>query len=107
MARKACSKVDYLTQRLTFTSADVSSPTIIDGYATTFEGNIVDMHVASHEPLAAELDAFMDVARSGGRPVVDGEDGLWALEIASCLLQAAAEQRPIGLSGFPELITAR
>ena len=34
-------ELDYLTQRLTFTSADVGSPTLIDGYATTFEGNIV------------------------------------------------------------------
>ena len=31
-------ELDYLTQRLTFTSADVGSPTLIDGYATTFEG---------------------------------------------------------------------
>ena len=76
-------ELDYLTQRLTFTSADVGSPTIIDGYATTFEGNVVDVDVASREPLAAELDAFLAVARDGGRPVVDGEDGLWALAIAS------------------------
>ena len=72
-------ELDYLTQRLTFTSADVGSPTIIDGYATTFEGNVVVIDVASREPLAAELDAFLAVARHGGRPVVDGEDGLWAL----------------------------
>ena len=87
-------ELDYLTQRLTFTSADVGSPTIIDGYATTFEGNVVVIDVASREPLAAELDAFLAVARDGGRPVVDGEDGLWALAIASGLLQAAAEGPP-------------
>ena len=55
-------ELDYLTQRLTFTSADVGSPTIIDGYATTFEGNVVVIDVASREPLAAELDAFLAVA---------------------------------------------
>ena len=93
-------ELDYLTQRLTFTSADVGSPTIIDGYATTFEGNVVVIDVASREPLAAELDAFLAVARSGGRPVVDGEDGLWALAIASGLLQAAAEGRPVDLTDF-------
>ncbi len=93
-------ELDYLTQRLTFTSADIGSPTIIDGYATTFEGNVVVIDVASREPLAAELDAFLAVARSGGRPVVDGEDGLWALAIASSLLEAASAGRPVSLADF-------
>ncbi len=100
-------ELDYLTQRLTFTSADVGSPTIIDGYATTFEGNVVVIEVASREPLAAELDAFLAVARSGGRPVVDGEDGLWALAIASGLLEAAAEGRPVDLGDFARRIPER
>ena len=100
-------ELDYLTQRLTFTSADIGSPTMIDGYATTFEGNVVTIDVASHEPLAAELDAFLAVARRGGRPVVDGEDGLWALAIASALLRAAAEGRPIELSDVAGQIAAR
>jgi UDP-N-acetylglucosamine 3-dehydrogenase len=100
-------ELDYLTQRLTFTSADIGSPTIIDGYATTFEGNVVPMEVASHEPLAAEIDAFLEVARSGGRPVVDGEDGLWALAIASGLLRAAAEARPFDLTDLAAKIPGR
>ncbi len=97
-------ELDYLTQRLTFTSADVGSPTIIDGYATTFEGNVVGVEVASREPLAAELDAFLAVARDGGRPVVDGEDGLWALAIADGLLRAAADARPVDLTGFSQRV---
>jgi UDP-N-acetylglucosamine 3-dehydrogenase len=99
-------ELDYLTQRLTFTSADVGSPTIIDGYATTFEGNVVTIDVANYEPLAAELDSFLDVARNGGRPAVDGEDGLWALQIASCLLQASREGHPVDLADFGRLIPA-
>jgi predicted dehydrogenase len=93
-------ELDYLTQRLTFTSADTGSPTIIDGYATTFEGNVVDVEIASREPLAAELDAFLAVAQDGGRPVVDGIDGLWALAIATSLLDAAASSRPVDLAGL-------
>jgi UDP-N-acetylglucosamine 3-dehydrogenase len=88
-------ELDYLTQRLTFTRADVSSPKMIDGYATTFEGDVVVIEVASREPLAAELDAFFATARAGGRPAVDGEDGLWAVAIASALLEAAASGRPV------------
>ena len=100
-------ELDYLTQRLTFTSADVGSPTIIDGYATTFEGNVVGVDVVNREPLAAELDAFLAVARDGGRPIVDGEDGLWALAIASGLLQAAAEARPVDLTEFAAKMAAQ
>jgi predicted dehydrogenase len=100
-------ELDYLTQRLTFTSADVGSPTIIDGYATTYEGNVVVIDIESREPLAAELDAFLDIVRSGGRPIVDGEDGLWALAIASGLLEAAAGGRPVDLTDIAGRVAAR
>jgi predicted dehydrogenase len=54
--------------------------------------------VSNAEPLAAELDAFFEVVRHGGRPEVDGEDGLWAVTIAQALLTAAADGRPVDLS---------
>ena len=92
-------ELDYLTQRLTFTRAtDTTNPRLIGGYAPTFEGEIVELPVASIEPLAAELDAFVGVVREGGRPVVDGEDGLWAVAIATSLLTAAADGRAIDLT---------
>jgi predicted dehydrogenase len=62
--------------------------------------------VASREPLAAELDAFLDVARNGGRPAVDGVDGLWALAIATSLLTAASDGRPIDLADLSSRIAA-
>jgi len=92
-------ELDYLTQRLTFTKApDVEHPRLIGGYAPTFEGDVAVLPVANAEPLAAELDAFLDVVRRGGRPVVDAVDGLWAVAIAGGLLSAAAHRRPIDLS---------
>ncbi len=92
-------ELDYLTQRLTFTRApDVSHPTLIRGYAPTFEGPVVEVPVAAAEPLAAEIDAFLGVVRQRERPVVDAEDGLWAVAVAAALLRAAAEGRPIDLS---------
>jgi len=96
-------ELDYLTQRLTFTRAATDRPLMIAGYATTFVGDVAEIPVASSEPLAAELDAFIRVARDGGRPAVDVEDGLWAVAIASALLLAAAERRPTDLTD----ITAR
>ncbi len=100
-------ELDYLTQRLTFTRADTANPTLIGGYATTFPGEVEIIEVASREPLAAELDAFLAVARDGGRPIVNGTDGLWAVAIATSLLQAAAEGRPVDLSGLAARIPAR
>ena len=94
-------ELDYLTQRLTFTRADTANPRLIAGYAPTFEGQVAEIPVASAEPLAAELDAFVNVVREGGRPIVDVEDGLWAVAIAGALLSAAAEGRPIDLSDLP------
>jgi len=92
-------ELDYLTQRLTFTkAADVAHPTYIGGYAPTFEGDVAVLPVVNAEPLAAELDAFVEVVRRGGRPVVDAEDGLWAVAIANGLLESAAAHRALDLS---------
>jgi UDP-N-acetylglucosamine 3-dehydrogenase len=94
-------ELDYLTQRLTFTRAtDTTNPRLIGGYAPTFEGEVVELPVASAEPLAAELDTFLTVVRDGGRPIVDAEDGLWAVAVATSLLDAAARGAAIDLSGL-------
>jgi UDP-N-acetylglucosamine 3-dehydrogenase len=92
-------ELDYLTQRLTFTKvAGLDQPRLIDGYAPTFEGDTAVLPVASAEPLAAELEAFLTVVREGDRPIVNGEDGLWAVAVATALLSAAADQFPVDLS---------
>ena len=94
-------ELDYLTQRLTFTRAtDTTNPRLIGGYAPTFEGEVVELPVASAEPLASELEAFLGIVRRGGRPVVDAEDGLWAVAIATSLLAAAADGRSVDLTGL-------
>jgi UDP-N-acetylglucosamine 3-dehydrogenase len=88
-------ELDYLTQRLTFTRSDVTRPVLIDGYAPMFTGEVAEVPVATHEPLAAQLEAFVRAVRTGERPYVDGEDGAWAVTIATSLLEAAAEGRPV------------
>jgi predicted dehydrogenase len=95
-------ELDYLTQRLTFTRVpDVSRPELLGGYAPTFEGEVVELPVASAEPLGAELDAFLRVVRDGGRPEVDVEDGVWAVAVASALLDAARTHASVDLSDLP------
>ncbi len=91
-------ELDYLTQRLTFARAtDTTNPRLIGGYAPTFAGDVEVLPVDNGEPLAAELDAFLRVVREGGRPVVDAEDGRWAVVIADALLRAASERRTVEL----------
>jgi predicted dehydrogenase len=99
-------ELDYLTQKLTFTRCDVERPELISGYATTFTGDVAEIPVVSVEPLRAQLDEFVRVLRTGDRPYVPGEDGLWAVAIANALLTAAAERRPIDLSDLPSRLNA-
>jgi UDP-N-acetylglucosamine 3-dehydrogenase len=100
-------ELDYLTQKLTFTRSNVDKPLLIEGYATTFTGDVAEIPVVSKEPLRAELDEFVRVLRTGDRPYVDAEDGLWAVAIANALLAAAREGRPIDLSDLPARLAAR
>jgi predicted dehydrogenase len=100
-------ELDYLTQRLTFTKgADTAHPTLIGGFAPTFEGDVAELPVARTEPLAAELDAFLGVVRSGDRPIVDVEDGLWAVAVANALLESAASRQPVDLAAFSAQVPA-
>jgi predicted dehydrogenase len=91
-------ELDYLTQRLTFTKSDLAHPQLIAGYAPTFAGDVLEIEVATHEPLKAQLDAFVRAVRTGERPYVDGEDGAWAVRIANALLEAASTVRPVDLT---------
>jgi len=100
-------ELDYLTQRLTFTRADVGHPMMIGGYAPTFTGEVAELPVANAEPLGAELDAFTAVIRDGGTPVISAEDGAWAVAIASGLLQAGKDGRPVDLTTLSTRLAAR
>jgi predicted dehydrogenase len=88
-------ELDYLTQRLTFTRSDLAHGQLIGGYATTFAGDVAEIDVVNREPLQAQLDAFVHALRTGERPYVDGEDGVWAVRIANALLESASTVRPV------------
>ncbi|MBW3565681.1 MAG: Gfo/Idh/MocA family oxidoreductase [Acidobacteria bacterium] len=51
-----------------------------DGDSKTVE--VLNLEVERKEPLRAELDAFIDCVRSREKPLVDGRDGMAALELA-------------------------
>ncbi len=93
-------ELDYLTQRLTFTKSDLARGELIAGYAPTFTGDVLEIAVETHEPLQAQLDAFVRTMQTGERPYVDGEDGAWAVRIATALLEAASSVTPVHLDGW-------
>jgi predicted dehydrogenase len=51
----------------------------------------IDIVVTKQEPLRAELEAFLACARTRTRPLVSGEDGLAAVELATRVAQAIEE----------------
>jgi predicted dehydrogenase len=109
-------ELDYLTQRLTFTrTAPTDDPRLIRGFAPTFDGELVEIAVEAFEPLVAEIDAFLRVVRTGERPMVDADDGLWAVAVAEALLASAISHAAVSLEdlavpaarGEPAAATAR
>jgi predicted dehydrogenase len=79
---------------------------MIGGYAPTFTGEVAELPVENAEPLGAELDAFITVIREGSAPIISAEDGLWAVAMASGLLQAGKEGRPVDLTTLADRLAA-
>jgi len=91
-------ELDFLTQRLTFSrSSELTNPRMISGYAPTFAGEVAELPVSNEEPLLAELTAFIHVVRTGDRPVVNADDGRWAVVLAHALLTSAKDRRAVEL----------
>ena len=55
--------------------------------------------------LRAELQAFVDAVRSGGKPAVTGEEGVAALEIAIRCLQDRAQPSVAPRRAGPRRVT--
>ncbi len=76
-------RLDYLKQRLAI---------------HPFHGEVEDMAIHGDEPLRVELRHFVNCANGLEEPLVTGEDGLHALEVAHRLLQQMATVAPSVLS---------
>lgn len=59
-----------------------------------------DIPVQKAEPLMLELQHFLDCAKEGRRPLIDGKDGMEALRVAMAVLESAKTGTPIKMSGF-------
>lgn len=80
--------VNYLTQELCF-HENPGARKLNDGGKWEFTvnaGHMTRYHILRREPLRTELESFIQCARDGARPVVDGTDGLRALELAATIM---------------------
>lgn len=50
--------------------------------------NVEELQIDDTEPLRAELESFVSAIRTNSRPLVSGEDGLAAVELATRIVQA-------------------
>ena len=84
--RKACISTEDAYVELDYSERKIS---VIRSTRGNYEGvtpsyrqeSLVEkVFVPNHEPLAREIESFLNSAASGKKPLVDGDAGVWALE---------------------------
>jgi len=86
---------NYLTQDLTFYENDACQGKQWPELALigVSEGRSIRQKVQRREPLCEELRSFAEAVRTGRPPMVSGEEGIAALELANRLVQSGNGQR--------------
>ena len=63
--------------------------------------NYEQLQVQDHEPLRLEIESFIHAVRTGSPPPVTGEDGCFAVDVATRIMESIAEHEwqttPTGL----------
>jgi UDP-N-acetylglucosamine 3-dehydrogenase len=80
--------VNYLSQDLWFHENPAGAPASL-GMTwdfTVVAGNTTRYQIVRKEPLRSELESFLHAVETGTKPLVDGRDGLAALELALRIL---------------------
>jgi len=90
---------NYLSQELYFYEKEFAQKSV--DYNKKFiygsEGKKTKIKIINSEPLKNELISFVDCIRKNKEPLVTGQDGLEALDIAQKLKQSAKENRVISI----------
>lgn len=95
-ARECHIHVDYIDQSVTIHRQSLPEYVQTNGDVQFRHQNIVEqVAVDSGEPLASELQAFLRAVTHGHKPVVTGEDGLWAIDVARQVNAAASTSRDV------------
>jgi predicted dehydrogenase len=87
--------VNYLSQELFFhenPAAPRQENTAIWDFSVV-AGNMTRFQIPRREPLRGELESFLTSARTGRRPLVDGRDGLRAIDLALRIVEVGNQRR--------------
>jgi UDP-N-acetylglucosamine 3-dehydrogenase len=81
---KGYAELDYISQRLTMyqTKIDTTFDDYGDFVVKFGKPVTIEAEVQKQEPLKLEIEHFVKCVQDGGKPLVSGEEGLAALEIA-------------------------
>ncbi len=85
--------LDYTSQQLTFSPASIEAPADIDAA----EVNAALIAVERREPLRAELESFLRVARREETPRVDATNAIETMRIVDALIESAKRGEPLAL----------
>lgn len=90
---------NYLTQDLYFYENDFSETgwSNLSTFVGVGEGNMIRLRIDKREPLAAELQDFVEAVAGKKEPLVTGEDALAALALALELIEAGKHRAALGL----------
>jgi UDP-N-acetylglucosamine 3-dehydrogenase len=93
-----CSKdyveLDYINQSLQISSAKLMDYDAMDLYHLPIEYNIRKLSLKKEEPLKTELLDFI-ATMGGGKPLIDGRDGLVNLKVAQAAIQSIKERKVV------------
>jgi predicted dehydrogenase len=85
--------VNYLTQDLTlYENSSSGGAAEVLAVMGVVEGRAIRFPIQRVEPLRAEIESFVASVRSGGKPVVDGDEGVRALHLAHLIARSGREQ---------------
>jgi predicted dehydrogenase len=90
--KKGMFQVNYLTQELYFFENNSFAS---DNWESVTEGDMKKIIVPKKEPLQLEIEHFLQCIKENKKPLVTGEDGLIALEIANKLIKSSQENKII------------
>lgn len=93
-ARECRVTVDYADQSIEISRKSVPEYVLDDGNVEYHHERVVEeVRVDDGEPLKHQLSSFVDASRGNHDAVVDGEDGLRAVELARRIEQSTADGR--------------
>ncbi|MBT4935419.1 Gfo/Idh/MocA family oxidoreductase [Candidatus Woesearchaeota archaeon] len=95
--------IDYITQNFYFYE-NTHGITYTDFIRDVSEGRMTKFFIEKKEPLKAEIEHFVDVVNNNKMPLITGDDGLKAIQLAHQLLsKEEVKMKNVLIVGFGEI----